>query len=279
MYGEILRTLLNRPVQSERDVRYFALRLAAICFAIAMVADSALQLLAFHGWLNLLRGWAITIVVVALVAYPIGTYIGTTRLEHHRTKIKLNEKSLADSLTGLRNRSSLPIDYDAASEGNRVLVLISLDRFKAVNERYGHVVGDRVLIRAARMIAEELGNLGNIYRTDGTEFAVLAIGYAVAEAKTQVLALLARFEGSNFGTLEKPVCLTASAGIAEAPTATTFTQAFAAADAALESAKAAGRSRVCLASEPAAPGIIEGDEVVWSSDLPPPPKRGRAHRS
>lgn len=279
MYGEILRTLLNRPVQSERDVRIFALRLAAICFVIAMVVDSAMQLIAFHGWLNLLRGWTITFIVVALVAYPIGAYIGTARLEHHRTKAKLNEKSLADSLTGLRNRASLPIDYDAAPEGCHLLILLSLDRFKSVNERYGHVIGDRVLIRAARVIAEELGNLGNIYRTDGTEFIVLASRCTVSEAKTQVLALLARFEASNFGTLEKPVCLTASAGIAEVSAATTFTQAFAAADAALESAKAAGRSRVCLASEPASPGIVEGEEVVWSSDLPPLPKRARARRS
>ena len=279
MYGDILRTLLDRPVQSERDVRIFALRLAAICFVIAMVVDSAMQLIAFHGWLNLLRGWTITFIVVALVAYPIGAYIGTARLEHHRTKAKLNEKSLADSLTGLRNRASLPIDYDAAPEGSHLLILLSLDRFKSVNERYGHVIGDRVLIRAARVIAEELGNLGNIYRTDGTEFIVLASRCTVSEAKTQVLALLARFEASNFGTLEKPVCLTASAGIAEVSAATTFTQAFAAADAALESAKAAGRSRVCLASEPASPGIVEGEEVVWSSDLPPLPKRARARRS
>lgn len=279
MYGEILRTLLNRPVQSEHDVRIFALRLAAICFIIALVVDSAAQLIAFHGWLSLLRGWVITIVVVALVAYPIGVYIGTTRLDHHRIKAKLNEKSLSDSLTGLRNRASLPIDYDATPEDPHLLILLSLDRFKAVNERYGHVIGDRVLIRAARVIAEELGNLGNIYRTDGTEFTVLANRCTVAEAKSQVLALLARFEASNFGTLEKPVCLTASAGIAEVPATTTFTQAFAAADAALESAKAAGRSRICLASEPASPGIVEGEEIVWSSDLPSPSRRGRSRRS
>lgn len=279
MYGEILRTLLNRPVQSERDVRIFALRLSAICFVIALVVDSAMQLIAFHGWLNLLRGWTITIVVVALVAYPIGIYIGTTRLEHHRTKAKLSEKSLADSLTGLRNRATLPIDYDAAPEDSHLMILLSLDRFKAVNERYGHVIGDRVLIRAARVIAEELGNLGNIYRTDGTEFTVLASRCAVADAKSQVLALLARFEASNFGTLEKPVSLTASAGIAEVPAATTFTQAFAAVDAALESAKATGRSRVCVASEPVSPGIVEGEEIVWSSDQPSPPKRGRTRRS
>lgn len=279
MYGEILRTLLNSPVHSERDVRFFALRLAAICFILAMAVDSGLQLLAFHGWINLLRGWAITICVVALVAYPVGFYLGTTRLEHHRTKIKLIEQSLADSLTGLRNRASLPIDYDAEPEGSRLLILISLDRFKTVNERFGHVIGDRVLIRAARLIAEELANLGTIYRTDGTEFTVLVTRGTATEARTQVLALLARFESSNFGTLEKPVCLTASAGIADVPAGTAFAQAFAATDAALESAKATGRSRVCLASEPTATGIVEGDEVVWSADLPPLPRRGKARRS
>lgn len=279
MYGEILRTLLNKPVQSERDVKIFALRLAVICFVLAMVADSAMQLLAFHGWLNLLRGWAITVFVIALVAYPVGYYVGTTRLDHYRTKIRLMEQSLADSLTGLRSRASLPIDYDAGPESNRLLILVSLDRFKTVNDRYGHVVGDRILIRAARLIAEELANLGNIYRTDGTEFTVLARGCSTAEAKAQVLALLARFESTNFGTLEKPVCLTASAGIADVPTGTAFSQAFAAADAALESAKANGRSRVCLASEPAAAGIVEGDEVIWSADAPPLPHRGKASHS
>lgn len=279
MYGEILRTLLNRPVQSERDVKLFAVRLAVTCFVLAMVADSALQLLAFHGWLNLLRGWAITICVTALVAYPVGAYLGTTRLEHYRTRLKLMEQSLADSLTGLKHRSTLPIDYDANSERRRILILISLDRFKAVNERHGHVVGDRVLIRAARVIAEELGNLGSIYRTDGTEFTLLATECTVAEARSQVLALLARFESSNFGTLEKSIGLTASAGIAEALADTAFAQAFSAADNALESAKAAGRSRVCLASEPVEAGIVEGDEVIWSSDLSSLPQRRRAKRT
>ena len=279
MYGEILRTLLNSPVHSERDVRFFALRLAAICFVLAMVVDSGLQLLAFHGWINLLRGWAITISVIALVAYPVGFYLGTTRLEHHRTKIKLIEQGLADSLTGLRNRASLPIDYDAEPEGPRLLILVSLDRFKTVNERFGHAIGDRVLIRAARLIAEELANLGTIYRTDGTEFTVLVTRGTAAEARTQVLALLARFESGNFGTLEKPVCLTASAGIVDVPAGTAFAQAFAAADAALESAKATGRSRVCLASEPTAAGIVEGNEVIWSAELPPLPHRGKVGRS
>ena len=279
MYGEILRTLLNSPVHSERDVRIFAIRLAVICFLLAMVADTGMQLLAFHGWFSLLRGWAITAVVTAIVAYPVGAYLGAARLEHHRTKIKLIEQSQTDSLTGLRNHASLPVDFESALESARSLILLSLDRFKTVNERYGHLAGDRVLIRAARLIAEELGNLGTIYRTDGTEFAVLATAGTVAEARAQVLALLARLETTNLGTLEKPVGLTASAGIAEASPAATFAEAFAAADSALETAKTTGRSRVCIASEPTTPGMIEGDEVVWSADPPPLPRRRKTQRS
>lgn len=279
MYGEILRTLLNSPVHTERDVRVFAVRLAVICFLLAMVADTGMQLLAFHGWLNLLRGWAITAFVTALVAYPVGAYLGTARLEHHRTKTKLIEQSHTDSLTGLRNHASLPADYESAPGDSRALIIVSLDRFKAVNERYGHLAGDRVLVRAARLIAEELGNLGAIYRTDGTEFAVLATVGTITEARAQVLAMLARFETSNLGTLEKPASLTASAGIAEAPANATFAEAFAAADAALETAKTTGRSRVCIASEPTTPGIVEGDEVVWSADPPPLPRRRKSQRS
>lgn len=279
MYGEILRALLNKPVHSEHDVRVFAFRIAAICFVLAMAADGVMQIIAFGGWLDLVRGWAVTTVVIAAVAYPVGVYLGSTRLDHHRIKTKLIEQGLADSLTGLRNRASLPVDYEAGADNVRLLILLSLDRFKTVNERFGHLAGDRVLIRAARLIAEELGNLGPIYRTDGTEFTVFATGVTVVEARSQVLALLARFEGNNFGTMEKPIGLTLSAGIATAPAETAFAEAFAAADAALDQAKMTGRSRVCLASEPATAGIVEGDEVMWSADLPPAPRRRKAGRA
>ena len=52
-----------------------------------------------------------------------------------------------------------------------------------------------------------------------------------------------------------------------------------AADTALGQAKMTGRSRVCLASEPATAGIVEGNEVIWSADLPPVPRRRKAGRT
>lgn len=273
MFSEIMRTLLNRPVQSERDIRPFALRIALICFVTAIAVDTAIQIFAFGGWPEVIRGWVITLVVVAIVAFPIGGYIGTTRLEHHNVKTKLVEQSLSDGLTGLKNRSMLPIDFEAMSDRPRILVLLSADRFKSINERFGHLVGDRVLIRAARLIAEELANLGSIYRTDGTEFTLLIGNSSLSETKAQVLALLARVEAGNLGTLERPVSLTLSAGIAEVQAGASFAQAFAAADSALEAAKAGGRSRLSLATDLSNVGIVEGDEVMWNVDQQPKPRR------
>lgn len=273
VYGEILRTLLNKPVHSERDIKIFALRIAAVCLVIAFGADFVLQFVTFGGWLDVLRGWVVATLVVAIVAYPIGLYIGATRLDHRRVTAKFIEQSLNDSLTGLRHRSALLVDFDAAAPAERRLLLLSPDRFKAINAQFGHLVGDRVLIRSARLIAEELAHLGAIYRTDGTEFVVLCTGSAASDIKQQVLTLLTRFEGTNFGTPDKPFSLTLSAGLADAPAGTTFCDAFAAADAALDAAKAGGRSRLCTASEPATSGFVEGDEIVWAGEQPKPPRR------
>lgn len=276
MYGEILRTLLNKPVQCDRDVRVFALRIAAVCLITALSIDTVFQVLAFGGWYDVVRGWVIATLVVAFVAYPIGHYIGTTRLDHHRLKAKLVEQSLNDSLTGLRNRSALPVDFETAPPENRRLLLVSLDRFKTINQRFGHLAGDRVLVRSARLIAEELANLGGIYRTDGTEFTLLLTSGTPAEIKAQVLTLLARFESSDFGTPEKPAHLTLSAGLADAPAGTSFAEAFAAADAALETAKTAGRSQLSLGAAPRAAGIVEAEDIVWGSDKPQAPRRRKA---
>lgn len=273
VYGEILRTLLNKPVQSERDVRVFALRIAAVCLILALCADLVAQLITFGNWLDVLRAWVVDTLVVAVVAYPVGLYIGATRLEHHRVKAKFLEQSRNDSLTGLRHRSALSVDFDAAAPAGRRLLLLSLDRFKAINQQFGHPAGDRVLIRSARLIAEELANLGPIYRTDGTEFLILSTGSASADIKRQVLTLLTRFESSNFGTAERPISLTLSAGLAEAPAGMALGDAFAAADAALEAAKTGGRSRLCIGAEPAIAGLIEGDDIVWAGDQLRQPRR------
>ncbi|HET9058469.1 MAG TPA: diguanylate cyclase [Acidimicrobiales bacterium] len=84
-----------------------------------------------------------------------------------------------DGLTGLGNRRSL-IDHLSravrlsASTGPRVAVLmVDLDSFKQVNDRFGHAFGDRLLRVVAGRLVEVVGSQGSVYRVGGDEFVVL----------------------------------------------------------------------------------------------------------
>ena len=72
---------------------------------------------------------------------------------------KLEAIALTDSLAGIANRRALHIDFQRhAQEGEeRALALIDLDGFKAVNDHYGHFIGDRVIKECAAILSEICG--------------------------------------------------------------------------------------------------------------------------
>ena len=90
--------------------------------------------------------------------------------------------ALSDSLTGLPNRRAIVEELSrllarAKRDGNKVLVgLVDMDGFKAVNDAYGHSVGDQLLTEAARRMREALRATDTIGRIGGDEFVVLAPG-------------------------------------------------------------------------------------------------------
>src|SRR6476660_1836097 len=83
-----------------------------------------------------------------------------------------------DALTGLRNHRSFQTDLrealalGASTRSLMGLVLIDIDNFKSINDRFGHLVGDDVLIALARLMREEYGD-AQAYRIGGEEFALL----------------------------------------------------------------------------------------------------------
>ncbi|QNP41874.1 diguanylate cyclase domain-containing protein [Lysobacter solisilvae (ex Woo and Kim 2020)] len=85
-----------------------------------------------------------------------------------------------DALTGLLNRKSFDLRLDAAMQQGRVrssaLVLIDLDRFKPVNDNYGHRAGDLVLQQVAERMQQALHGDDSAYRLGGDEFALLLQG-------------------------------------------------------------------------------------------------------
>ena len=154
-----------------------------------------------------------------------------------------------DALTGLSNRSSFAKRLDqeieaALASGQRLAVLcLDLDRFKEVNDLFGHAAGDAVLQTVATCVAGVLEQSQMIARLGGDEFAIIAPGLsnpAIAGriAENILEALRVHSEGSTTGAL-----VSSSIGIAICPNDGTDREALLShADTALYRAKAEGRS-------------------------------------
>ena len=161
---------------------------------------------------------------------------------------------LRDGLTGLLNRSS--IDEHLQLEINKIkrlsgcfaYVILDLDRFKQINDRYGHLAGDEVLRSLGLFLLQRLRAIDLIGRYGGEEIVILLPGTDAKQAKTLVNKLLQTFSALKFTSKGSEFFVTFSAGIAEFPYFNNISALIEAADQALYLAKAEGRNRVCVAA-------------------------------
>jgi diguanylate cyclase (GGDEF)-like protein len=170
--------------------------------------------------------------------------------EHQRERARVMEAdALRDQLTGLSNRRDvaqrLPaLLAEAARTGHPVaVVMLDLDHFKQVNDRFGHLVGDQVLAAVAQILRENLRATDLIARTGGEEFLAVLPDAPPGRAREACERMRARVEAHPWAVLAPGLAVTTSAGLATAPP---YDEAvlMARADAALYRAKAAGRNRV-----------------------------------
>ncbi len=189
-----------------------------------------------------------------------------TQLRHklYHDKLRQNYQdrmvmAVTDSLTGLHNRRYLESHLDTAvsraAEGDKAaaVLMLDLDHFKAVNDTYGHAVGDEVLVECAKRIQIGVRGVDLAVRYGGEEFVVL-----VTDTTLDVALLIAERLKRLIGAKLFPVSvdpgaipLTISTGIAITCAAReTGEDLLRRADAALYEAKRNGRNRVVTA-EPA----------------------------
>jgi two-component system cell cycle response regulator len=162
-----------------------------------------------------------------------------------------------DELTGLLNRREyeriIVEEEDRATRfGNPLsLVIVDVDRFKSVNDTYGHPAGDAVLKEVARRIAGAIRTVDRAARIGGEEFALILVqtdGVSALEVARRAIALIAR-EPIVVGGAHT-LSVTASAGVSVFPAeAGNAGDLFALADKALYAAKAGGRNRAVPAWE------------------------------
>jgi diguanylate cyclase (GGDEF)-like protein len=171
--------------------------------------------------------------------------------DNARQRERLSLQARTDELTGLFNRRHFHERLGSELARSRrsgdpvALMLLDVDDFKAVNDRFGHPVGDGVLQAFAALVCDQVRGADVVCRTGGEEFAVILPGAqedeAVAAAHRVVEAVRAAGLGP-WGTL------TTSVGLAVAPAGgTTVAGLFRAADDRLLAAKAQGKDRAVTA--------------------------------
>lgn len=185
----------------------------------------------------------------------VATLLHTTEQLEARTSV-LEDKQRRDGLTGIFNRGYLDEllrrEFENAVMGKWPLsvVFADLDRFKQVNDTYGHPAGDSVLIQTARLLLGVVRDSDTVARYGGEEFVIVLPGLAAAEAQIVCERLLARLRSSPLAIPGGTIRVSASLGLATLDPATPFasaSQLIDAADQCVYVAKRAGRDRlVCF---------------------------------
>jgi diguanylate cyclase (GGDEF)-like protein len=165
----------------------------------------------------------------------------------------VQQQALVDSLTGLANRRSLEdtMRFELARVkrfgGDVCVVFFDLDRFKDLNDQFGHLFGDEVLRRVAGALRATVRQGDVAGRWGGDEFAVVLPG-TTSQGGARLAELVRRLVASEVLTAPdgREVRLTASFGLAAASDGVDLGELIAAADSALYDAKRGGRNRVVV---------------------------------
>jgi diguanylate cyclase len=177
------------------------------------------------------------------------------RLRHDLSRAR--DEALVDPLTRILNRKGfdqkLQAMMDQAGEHatSHCLVLLDIDRFKVVNDTYGHMMGDRVLQAVAEVLSSCVSDpTHSVARYGGEEFAILlpqrSVDFALALAETSRQRIGA-MNIHDRRTRQVVLTVTISAGVAEVQPGDDAASLIGRADGALYAAKQAGRDRVSRA--------------------------------
>ncbi|MCK5842827.1 MAG: GGDEF domain-containing protein [Candidatus Sabulitectum sp.] len=211
--------------------------------------------------------WGLAVLLICLVSdvahelglvnvpyyFPVLGFIVFFLSASHAVNCHLaKEESAArtDPLTGLLNRrgflelSRLVVSMAERSAGPFSILMIDLDHFKRVNDKFGHAMGDRVLQEIATVLLRGVRKQDILARWGGEEFIVLLPDTGVNGAKALGEKIRASVEELETCHGEARICVTLSLGISQYHREEPLTDTIQRADNALYQAKSSGRNRV-----------------------------------
>lgn len=239
---------------------------------LSMTTVLSLPILAVYALLDRhlpgkVSGFRVLVTLLTVFLMALLLFIQHRRLnrELQRANVVLQEASLTDPLTGLRNRryfsASIEADIQQTLRAHAdhhdphirdlVFYLIDADNFKDVNDRFGHDMGDKVLIEMARRISSSIRHSDVLVRWGGEEFLIVSRYTDRKEAELLAQRVLSAVADAPFtlGSPEAMIHRTCSLGwapfpwFADNPRAITYEEVLSLADRGLQRAKQAGRNR------------------------------------
>ena len=204
--------------------------IANLCFAPEQILRSAIQT---------------TLISGALGAYVVYTH-ARSNLKLYEMKTYLAQLSHMDSLTGLLNRRAfIEIATGAAhAPESHALMLVDIDAFKAVNDQYGHPIGDGVIAGVAAILRDMFAPQVSTARLGGEEFAALINLGTPGEAFVLASQFCQQVANHVFEAGQARFSVTVSVGLAEFSAGLSFEEVYSRADRAMYASKKRGGNRV-----------------------------------
>ena len=192
-------------------------------------------------------------IVVTLIICQLFGFLLSSKIQQHYSK--MGELVNQDGLTGALNRRAFDerLDFlhsfsnrhNKKQEAIASLIIFDIDNFKAINDKFGHQEGDRILINLTKTFKQNMRDIDHLYRYGGEEFVVIANGADTLKAAVLAEKLRLLLETTDISDCTK---VTASFGVAELQKREPTSRWVDRGDKAMYRAKRAGKNRVFIAN-------------------------------
>jgi diguanylate cyclase (GGDEF)-like protein len=257
-YALLIAGELGRNARAEERARRFAAWLCLLhagFFAARVVLGPTFGLTA-HNPQTALSIWA-AIIAFETILYAAGLSILIVAALRDKEALADRRRALTDALTGIGNRHAFEmqarplVERPNPGEPRPMLLLMDIDRFKAVNDRRGHAAGDRLLAAVAASARGCLIDKELFWRIGGDEFVALLRGPAVMRAPLIVEAIRCAVKQARLPDCDDGA-VAVTIGLASAHAGQSLAEVLAEADAALYAGKRRGRDCAVIAGMPSA---------------------------
>ena len=221
---------------------------------------------------NLYKWYILSIAFISL-AMTVISLLNYRTIMMKRLNTELSSQATTDTLTGVLNRRGIEPHFEREMNRKRrfrhpvSLMIIDLDHFKQINDRYGHAAGDEVLTEVASAIKSNIRNTDNVARWGGDEFIVLAENTNIVQAVRLSEKIHNAIMSINFKKIET---ITVSIGVSEYHSDENFQLWYDHADKALYRAKNEGRNRVIADQSVLSKKELSGGDILqlaWNDEL------------